>query len=215
VPMIECFTRLRVCLGRLSDWIAFSAGTARLLRRLRPQVEWGSTSDSRGVTRPPLRGKTSATLGNCKSQTTLARYGNSAATSASLDSGRFQAQIPPALSFSPGDDSPLFSASLMQPLESLRRQHHALLPPYLLRLPPSTELASEGAQRFLIERVLRDVAISPYTAERGYERTFWRRIVAELERGVSGLHVQDDSCVSMHTILGRSYEGDRGGRSVL
>jgi len=86
----------------------------------------------------------------------------------------------------------------MQPLESLRRQHHALLPPYLLRLPSSSELASEQGQQYLVEYILRDVAISPYTAERGYERTFWRRVVAELERGVNELQEADDSCVSIH-----------------
>jgi hypothetical protein len=103
----------------------------------------------------------------------------------------------------------------MQPLESLRRQHHALLPPYLLRLPSSSELASEQGQQFLVERILRDVAISPYTAERGYERTFWRRIVAELERGVNELHKSDDSCVSMHAMLRSSCEGHRGRRGIL
>ena len=72
-------------------------------------------------------------------------------------------------------------------LESLRRQHHALYPAYLLRLPPNEILASEEGQRFLVERILSDPLIRYVPPERGYRRGFWRRAVAELEKGVEEL----------------------------
>ena len=88
-------------------------------------------------------------------------------------------------------------------LEALRRQHHALLPPYLLRLPAATELASAISQQFLVQNILHDQLIRSYTAERGYERTFWRKIVSELERGVAAIYSDDANSVSLSTIVSR------------
>ena len=85
----------------------------------------------------------------------------------------------------------------MHHLESLRRQHHALLPPYLLQLPPARQLAAESSQHFLVHHVLQDEVIGPHTAERGYERTFWRKIVAELEKGVASIQADDLDRVSI------------------
>ncbi|KAK1924147.1 hypothetical protein DB88DRAFT_489232 [Papiliotrema laurentii] len=88
------------------------------------------------------------------------------------------------------------------PLESLQRQHHALLPPYLLRLPSPTILAAEESQKWMIQHILHDPALGSYTPERGYNRSFWRKIVAELEKGVEAIReTEPDSEVEVDEVF--------------
>lgn len=84
----------------------------------------------------------------------------------------------------------------MDALESLRRQYHALLPSYLLRLPDAELLAIGSSQQFLLNRILNEPLLSDRRPEKGYQRTFWRKIITELEKGVQTLHDEDPDCVS-------------------
>lgn len=102
----------------------------------------------------------------------------------------------------------------MSHLEPLRRQHHALLPPYLLKLPTAEVLASEESQQYLIQHILHDKLIASYTAERGYERTFWRKIVAELEKGVASIQAGDPDSVSLCTVDVCTWLSGRNWRSM-
>ena len=77
-------------------------------------------------------------------------------------------------------------------LELLRRQHHALYPPYLLRLPPPQILAAESSQSFLIEKILFDPIIKHVQPDKGYSRSFWRRIVKHLEEGIHVLQARGE-----------------------
>ncbi len=90
----------------------------------------------------------------------------------------------------------------MHPLESLRRQHHALLPPYLLQLPPAHVLAEESSQQWIIHHILNDPDLKSYQPEKGYSRAFWRRIVAELEKGVEHIREESPDSVSDINFLG-------------
>jgi hypothetical protein len=72
-------------------------------------------------------------------------------------------------------------------LQSLREQYYALVPPYLLRLPPAEVLGTEEAQTFLVAGILCDEAGELPGPEVGYRRGFWRRVVGVLEEGVGVL----------------------------
>ena len=78
-------------------------------------------------------------------------------------------------------------SSVHAQLERLRRQHHALYPVYRLDLPPPIALATERSQEWLIDQILFDPAIKGKTPEKGYEKRFWRKVVAVLEDGVKQL----------------------------
>ena len=83
------------------------------------------------------------------------------------------------------------SSSIPPALISLRRQHHSLHPSYLLRLAPPEELATPANQTFLVDYILNDPVIHDVQPERGYRRSFWKRIVIILEEGVKRLQVGD------------------------
>ena len=90
---------------------------------------------------------------------------------------------------------------LMNPIEILRRQYYALYPPYLLSLPPPSQLASFSVQNELVERILIGNS-GAYGPERGYARLFWRIIVGVLEQGVKELLESGDgvSCLFVQAI---------------
>jgi hypothetical protein len=85
---------------------------------------------------------------------------------------------------------------LERELSILRRQHHALLPPYLLHIPSAASLIQPAAQEYLVEEILHGKAIELVKPERGYEKTFWRRIVNVLEDGLRKIQDDDPSSVS-------------------
>jgi hypothetical protein len=70
-------------------------------------------------------------------------------------------------------------------LQTLRRQYYSLYPLYQLRLPPADVLASN--QDYLLSQILDDPSLSRSAPEAGYQKTFWRRVVSELEKGVAAL----------------------------
>ncbi|KAL7421805.1 hypothetical protein Q5752_003576 [Cryptotrichosporon argae] len=63
-------------------------------------------------------------------------------------------------------------------LTTLRRQYYALVPPYLLQIPPPAALASPGAQARLVG------LLDGLQPEPGYARGFWRRVLPVVEDGV-------------------------------
>lgn len=85
---------------------------------------------------------------------------------------------------------------LERELKILRRQHHALLPPYLLHIPSAASLIQPAAQEYLVNEVLHDKPIELVKPERGYEKTFWRRIVNVIEDGLREIQNDDSSSVS-------------------
>lgn len=87
--------------------------------------------------------------------------------------------------------------SYMNPLASLRKQHHALLPPYLLHLPSPAILAAEESQHYLVDHLLHDPSLLDRYPEKGYQRSFWRKIIAELEKGVKEIQQKDPRDVSL------------------
>ena len=95
-------------------------------------------------------------------------------------------------------------------LHSLRRQHHALLPPYLLHLPPPSQLALPSSQTYLIHHILLDPTIANVRPERTCQRGFWRRVVDSLESGVREL--QDEvGCALVLLLPSSSICGDMTG----
>ncbi|KAK4689063.1 hypothetical protein P7C73_g1024, partial [Tremellales sp. Uapishka_1] len=76
-------------------------------------------------------------------------------------------------------------------LTTLRRQYFALLPPYLLTLPPSSVLSLPSSQRYLIDHLLSDPYLSAFQPEAGYRRTFWRRIIAVLEESGGDVEIEE------------------------
>lgn len=95
-------------------------------------------------------------------------------------------------------------------LEQLRRQYYALVPPYLLRLPPSEVLAGTENQKFLVTRILEDPEFAQRPPEATYRKGFWRKIVTELEEGVKEIHRNDPASVSPRSRR-RLTAGSRGG----
>ncbi|KAL1405442.1 hypothetical protein Q8F55_009074 [Vanrija albida] len=77
------------------------------------------------------------------------------------------------------------------PLETLRRQYFALVPPYLLRVPAAAELSSSEGQAFLVCALLESPLPAP---DAGYRRTFWRRVLPVLEAGVAA-QADDEAAV--------------------
>lgn len=67
------------------------------------------------------------------------------------------------------------------PLETLRRQFFALVPPYLLRIPDSQVLASPESQQWLVDELI----AANRLPEAGYRRVFWRKVLPVIERGIN------------------------------
>ena len=85
--------------------------------------------------------------------------------------------------------------SLLLPLQTLRKQHHALYPPFLLDFADPASLAQLPAQQWLVDHILFDPAIRGFEPERSYSRSFWRKVVLALEMGVGILLDGDRDCV--------------------
>jgi hypothetical protein len=73
----------------------------------------------------------------------------------------------------------------LQQLETLRQQYFSLYPIFKLNLP-SPEILLEN-QSYLISHILDDPNLSRYAPEAGYQKSFWRKIVAGLEHGLERL----------------------------
>ena len=84
----------------------------------------------------------------------------------------------------------------MDPLASLRRQYYALLPPYLLNLPPPDLLIAQESQKWIIEHILNDAVLASTPPEKGYSKLFWRKVVKELEKGLEVNRQHNPSSVS-------------------
>lgn len=66
------------------------------------------------------------------------------------------------------------------PLETLRRQYFALVPPYLLHLPPAALLSPPDAQQWLVSNLV----TAPHAPEPNYRRQFWRKLLPAIEAGI-------------------------------
>lgn len=75
--------------------------------------------------------------------------------------------------------------ALRDALEILRRQHHALRPVYALDIPPGRSLVQPVAQRYLVQRILRDPLIRDHPPTRQYERGFWKKVLLRLDDGLA------------------------------
>jgi hypothetical protein len=78
-------------------------------------------------------------------------------------------------------------------LERLRKQYYSLYPIFKLDLP-SPEILLEN-QSYLISHVLDDPNLSNYAPEAGYQKSFWRKVVAGLEDGLGMLMDVDPESV--------------------
>jgi len=87
--------------------------------------------------------------------------------------------------------------SAREQLERLRKQHYSLYPIFKLNLS-SPEILLEN-QSYLISHILDDPNLSRYAPEAGYQKSFWRKIVAGLEDGLAGLMKTDAESVSTPT----------------
>jgi hypothetical protein len=81
----------------------------------------------------------------------------------------------------------------IQQLEQLRKQYYSLYPIFKLNLP-SPEILLEN-QSYLISHILDDRNLSRYAPEAGYQKSFWRKIVAGLEDGLGRLMDVDPDSV--------------------
>jgi hypothetical protein len=88
---------------------------------------------------------------------------------------------------------PSINASLQQ-LDTLRKQYYSLYPIFKLNLP-SPEILLEN-QSYLISHILDDPTLSNYAPEAGYQKSFWRKIVAGLEDGLEKSMDLDPESVS-------------------
>jgi len=83
-------------------------------------------------------------------------------------------------------------------LQILRRQYHSLYPIFKLDLPPSRILLEN--QSYLISHILDDTHLSRYAPEAGYQKSFWRKVVARLENGLDELMKGDPNSVCSHLL---------------
>jgi hypothetical protein len=81
----------------------------------------------------------------------------------------------------------------IQQLEQLRKQYYSLYPIFKLNLP-SPEILFEN-QSYLISHILDDPILSNYAPEAGYQKSFWRKVVARLENGLGRLMELDPDSV--------------------
>jgi hypothetical protein len=83
----------------------------------------------------------------------------------------------------------------IQQLETLRKQYFSLYPLFQLQLPPSEVLFYN--QEYLLSKILDDPHLAQYHPEAGYQKTFWRRIVAKLEEGLKDIGNKNDDLASL------------------
>lgn len=84
-------------------------------------------------------------------------------------------------------------------LQTLRRQYYSLYPLFQLRLPSPTVLFEN--QEYLLSQILDDSVLNKYQPEAGYQKTFWRRVVAQLEDGLRDEMDNDPDSVCRTSIL--------------
>lgn len=78
-------------------------------------------------------------------------------------------------------------------LERLREQYYSIYPIFKLNLP-SPQILFEN-QSYLISHILDDLNLSRYAPEAGYQKNFWRKIVAGLEDGLRRMLESDPESV--------------------
>lgn len=78
------------------------------------------------------------------------------------------------------------------PLETLRRQYFALVPPYLLHIPPPQLLAEN--QEWLVSNLI----TTRYPPESSYRRQFWRKLLPQIEASIPD--GDEDQVVRLHTL---------------
>lgn len=82
-------------------------------------------------------------------------------------------------------------------LETLRKQYYSLYPLFKLQLPSSQILLEH--QTYLISHILDDPTLRRYAPEVGYQKSFWRKVVAQLEDGLKKvMEVDPDSVCIFH-----------------
>ena len=91
------------------------------------------------------------------------------------------------------------SAEAVHQLQILRRQYYSLYPLFQLRLPSPTVLFQN--QAYLLSQILDDSVLSKYQPEAGYQKTFWRRVVAQLEDGLRDEMDNDPDSVCCTSLL--------------
>jgi len=91
------------------------------------------------------------------------------------------------------------SAEAVHQLQTLRRQYYSLYPLFQLRLPSSTVLFQN--QEYLLSQILDDSVLNKYQPEAGYQKTFWRRVVAQLEDGLRDEMDADPDSVCRTSLL--------------
>ena len=86
-------------------------------------------------------------------------------------------------------------------LERLREQYYSIYPIFKLNLP-SPQILFEN-QSYLISHILDDPNLSRYAPEAGYQKSFWRKIVAGLEDGLRSMLESDPEsvCTPMSVFL--------------
>jgi len=85
--------------------------------------------------------------------------------------------------------------------ERLRKQYYSIYPIFKLNLP-SPQILFES-QSYLISHILDDPNLSRYAPEAGYQKSFWRKIVAGLEDGLRRMLESDQEsvCTPMSVFL--------------
>ena len=84
-------------------------------------------------------------------------------------------------------------------LQTLRRQYYSLYPLFQLRLPSPAVLFQN--QAYLLSQILDDPLLSKCQPEAGYQKTFWRRVVAQLEDGLRHEMDNDPDSVCRTSLL--------------
>jgi hypothetical protein len=86
----------------------------------------------------------------------------------------------------------------VQQLGTLRQQYFSLYPIFKLSLPPAKTLLEN--QTYLLSKILDDPHLSQYAPESGYQKSFWRKVVAQLEDGFKDItEVDPDTvCTNLH-----------------
>lgn len=90
------------------------------------------------------------------------------------------------------------TGSTMEQLEILRRQYFSIYPIFKLDLPPAQILIEN--QLYLISHILDDPNLAQYAPEAGYQKSFWRKVVAQLEYGLRGVMELDPDSVCLRPL---------------
>jgi hypothetical protein len=86
----------------------------------------------------------------------------------------------------------------IQQLGTLRQQYYSLYPIFKLSLPPAKTLLEN--QSYLLSKILDDPYLFQYAPEAGYQKFFWRKVVAQLEDGLRDVTDTDPGsvCTNLH-----------------